>query len=90
MQDSRRSCAVWLRRGRDVYHVSSPFEERDVWKLRLEKLLKEGGRGGDDEAEFDEVVGLAGTREEKAVVNVCRAEYHLMKGRPEVRHSEAR
>lgn len=38
-----------------------------------------------DEAEFDEVQALCSTQEERALVNLCRAEFHLEKGRGEVR-----
>ncbi|GMH87964.1 hypothetical protein TL16_g11020 [Triparma laevis f. inornata] len=90
--DARRVGAVWLRRGRDIFHVSSPFEERDVWKLRLRKILRGGmsmtGKGVNqekaDEAEFDEVQALCSTQEERALVNLCRAEFHLEKGRGEL------
>ncbi|GMH67706.1 hypothetical protein TrST_g4982 [Triparma strigata] len=89
--DARRVGAVWLRRGRDIFHVSSPFEERDVWKLRLRKILRGGmsvagetSQEKADEAEFDEVQALCSTSEERALVNLCRAEFHLEKGRGEL------
>ena len=80
---------MWLRRGEALFTVSSPFEERDVWRLRLKKILESTNSSVDDTPElvqqeedaFDVVVSLCQKASERAVVNLCRAEFHLLRKR---------
>ncbi|GMI44249.1 hypothetical protein TrCOL_g1423 [Triparma columacea] len=91
ISDARRPGSVWLRRGENLFTVSSPYEERDIWRLRLRKILEGSGvvspssntpeQIKSDEDAFDDVVTLCQNPSERSVVNLCRAEYHLSKER---------
>jgi len=57
-----------LRSSQNLYTVSSPYEERDIWRLRLRKILEGSGNPTEssgtpeqtkaDEDAFDDVVTL--------------------------------
>jgi len=91
ISDARRPGSVWLRRGENLFTVSSPYEERDIWRLRLRKILEGSGNASastntaeqikSDEDAFDDVVTLCQNTSERSIVNLCRAEYHLSKER---------
>ena len=40
LMDPRRPDQVWLRHGRNLVHISSSQEDRDVWKFTLQKCLE--------------------------------------------------
>ena len=85
----REDGGLWLKgRGDSLTHVSSVFEDRDVWRLKLESVLSGSGsgsgRGGGGvggannvEDQFDEVISLCDTSQKRAVANLLKAEYLL-------------
>ena len=38
--DIRRPDQIWLRKGRSLVHISSSYEERDVWKYTLARCIE--------------------------------------------------
>ena len=38
--DVRRPDQIWLRKGRSLVHISSSYEERDVWKYTLARCIE--------------------------------------------------
>ncbi|GMI56682.1 hypothetical protein TeGR_g10622, partial [Tetraparma gracilis] len=76
------AAACYVRRGAALFHVSSPHEDRDVWKLRLGALLspKPGGKKGDAEAELDAVGKMALSSAERGVAGLLRARYYEKSG----------
>jgi len=38
--DPRRPDQIWLRKGRSLVHISSSYEERDVWKYTLARCIE--------------------------------------------------
>jgi vacuolar protein sorting-associated protein 18 len=96
LMDIRRPDQLWLRKSRTMIHVSSKWEDRDVWKFSLEACLLGtasmnrgtfGIRLNEDiymDAEFEHTKSLCTNEARKAVVTAARAEYYLTQGRVEL------
>ena len=100
IMDVRRADQVWLQKSRSLVHISSKFENRDVWKFSLISCLQGTSSHGaftthhasmrrlnDDkymDAGFDHAKSLCTNATQKAVVTAARAEFHLSHGRIEL------